>query len=135
MALTPYSVSPRRTDHKRGPKPTKYSVTFIRLHLAVAKWPSSWTMTITMMATMTISSALRPAAKKRATTAAITTASRTNAHHPDPVVASPAGEPGVGGGPGSVGGTPPSWFGPSSPGPSSIGLPSTGRPPPPADGR
>jgi hypothetical protein len=55
MAFTPYSVSPRRNDHSRGPKPRKYSVTFMWLHLAVAKWPSSWIMTMTMMATMTMS--------------------------------------------------------------------------------
>ena len=50
----PYSVSPRRIDHRRGPKPRKYSVTFIRLHLAVTKWPSSCSMTMTMMATITM---------------------------------------------------------------------------------
>src|SRR4051794_38623197 len=29
MALSPYSVSPRRNDQSFGPKPTKYSVTFM----------------------------------------------------------------------------------------------------------
>src|SRR6516165_9823184 len=46
MAFTPYSVSPLRTDHRRGPNPTKYSVTFMPAHLAVAKWPSSCSITI-----------------------------------------------------------------------------------------
>ena len=46
MALTPYSVSPRRTDHSRGPKPTKYSVTCMPARLAVMKWPNSCSMTM-----------------------------------------------------------------------------------------
>ena len=46
MALMPYSVSPRRTDHSRGPKPTKYSVTFMPARLAVTKWPNSCSITI-----------------------------------------------------------------------------------------
>ncbi len=50
----PYSVSPRRKDHRRGPNPTKYSVTFMPLRLAMVKWPSSWSMTMTMMETTTI---------------------------------------------------------------------------------
>ena len=51
----PYSGSPRRKDHRRGPKPTKYSVTFMPLRLATRKWPSSWSMTMTMMEATTIS--------------------------------------------------------------------------------
>ena len=35
MAFTPYSVSPRRKDHTRGPKPRKNSVTFMPARLAV----------------------------------------------------------------------------------------------------
>ena len=34
MALTPYSVSPRRNDQMRGPKPRKNSVTFMPARLA-----------------------------------------------------------------------------------------------------
>src|ERR687892_478018 len=41
MALKPYSVSPRRNDHSRGPNPTKNSSTLIPNHLAVTKWPAS----------------------------------------------------------------------------------------------
>ena len=51
----PYSVSPRRNDHRRGPKPTKYSVTFMPPRLAATKWPSSWSMTMTMIEATTIS--------------------------------------------------------------------------------
>ncbi len=50
MALIPYSVSPLRIDHSRGPKPKKYSVTFIPDHLAVMKCPVSWIITMAMMA-------------------------------------------------------------------------------------
>ena len=46
MALTPYSVSPLRTDHSRGPKPTKYSVTFMPARLAVMKCPNSCSITM-----------------------------------------------------------------------------------------
>jgi hypothetical protein len=35
MALSPYSVSPRWKDHRRGPKPMKNSVTFMPAALAV----------------------------------------------------------------------------------------------------
>jgi len=37
MALIPYSVSPRRNDQMRGPKPTKNSSTLIPNHLAMPK--------------------------------------------------------------------------------------------------
>src|SRR5512133_1057928 len=43
MAFTPYSVSPRRVDHKRGPNPTKNSVTLILNAFATAKCAASWT--------------------------------------------------------------------------------------------
>src|SRR5438552_1572421 len=46
MALIPYSVSPRFTDHRRGPKPMKNSSTLILNHLAMPKCAASW-MTIT----------------------------------------------------------------------------------------
>ena len=42
MALMPYSVSPRRNDHRVGPKPTKYRVAFILNNLAVPRCPASW---------------------------------------------------------------------------------------------
>src|SRR5207249_8374963 len=35
IALSPYSVSPRRNDHRVGPNPAKYRVTFIPNALAV----------------------------------------------------------------------------------------------------
>src|SRR5580704_16249394 len=79
MALTPYSVSPRRIDHSRGPKPTKNSVTFIRLHLAVAKCPASWPITMMTTATITRKRSPRPVATNTAATAAITRARRTRA--------------------------------------------------------
>jgi len=41
-ALTPYSVSPRRKLHSRGPKKRKNWVAFIPVQRAVRKWPSSW---------------------------------------------------------------------------------------------
>ena len=46
----PYSVSPLRTDHSRGPKPKKNSVAFMPDHLAATKWPASWSMTTAAMA-------------------------------------------------------------------------------------
>src|SRR6266498_4642613 len=52
MALNPYSVSPRRKDHSRGPNPTKNSSTLIPNSLAEKKWPASWTITTTMRTTM-----------------------------------------------------------------------------------
>jgi hypothetical protein len=76
MALTPYSVSPRRTDHSRGPKPTKYSVTFIPAHLAVTKWPNSCSITITMMMATKSSTSPRPAMTKMAVMRASATRSR-----------------------------------------------------------
>ena len=53
MALTPYSVSPRRVDHSRGPKPRKNSVTFMPDHLAVMKCPNSCSMIIRIRAATT----------------------------------------------------------------------------------
>ena len=41
-ARTPYSVSPRRKLHRRGPNPMKNWVAFMPVHLAVTKCPSSW---------------------------------------------------------------------------------------------
>ncbi|HCB37644.1 MAG TPA: hypothetical protein DEP66_05475, partial [Acidimicrobiaceae bacterium] len=41
MALRPYSVSPRRTLHRRGPNPRKNSVARMPVRRAAAKWPSS----------------------------------------------------------------------------------------------
>ena len=46
MPFTPYSVSPRRTDQSRGPKPTKYSVTCMPAHFAVMKCPNSCSITM-----------------------------------------------------------------------------------------
>src|SRR5581483_8880328 len=66
MALTPYSVSPFVTDHRRLPNPKKNSVTFMPVHLAVAKWPSSWSITISTTAKITatvFSTPVRVAAK------------------------------------------------------------------------
>src|SRR5450755_889462 len=77
MALTPYSVSPRRTDHSRGPKPTKYSVSFMPAHLAVAKWPSSCSMTTATRMAMNSSRSPSPASTKRTVTRASTTRRRT----------------------------------------------------------
>jgi hypothetical protein len=37
IALTPYSVSPRRKDHNVGPKPAKYCVAFMPKRLAVSR--------------------------------------------------------------------------------------------------
>ena len=54
MAFTPYSVSPRRNDHSRGPKPTKNSVAFIPARRAMTKWPSSWSITMVKRATIKI---------------------------------------------------------------------------------
>ena len=51
-ALIPYSVSPRRVDHKVVPKPTKYWVTFMPNFLAVTKWPLSCSITEKRRATM-----------------------------------------------------------------------------------
>ena len=45
-ALTPYSVSPRLNDHKRGPKPTKNSVTFMPERFAAKKCADSCSMMI-----------------------------------------------------------------------------------------
>ena len=50
-AFTPYSVSPRRNDQIRGPKPTKNSSTLIRKIFAIVKWPASCTTTTSMMVT------------------------------------------------------------------------------------
>src|SRR5438132_6398620 len=50
-AFTPYSVSPRRTDHTRGPKPTKNSSTLIPKSLAKPKCALSWMRIVTRMAT------------------------------------------------------------------------------------
>ena len=58
----PYSVSPLRIDHSLGPKPKKYSVTFIPAHLAVMKWPVSWIMTMAMMARTKATTGKVPAA-------------------------------------------------------------------------
>ena len=77
MALIPYSVSPRRIDQSRGPKPTKYSVTFMPPRLAARRWPSSWIITITMMATITISRSTAPARTATATMSATATSSST----------------------------------------------------------
>src|SRR6266542_4474487 len=41
MAFTPYSVSPRRNDHRRGPKPMKNSSILMPNSLAEKKWPAS----------------------------------------------------------------------------------------------
>ncbi len=65
IALTPYSVSPLRTDHRRGPKPTKYSVTFMPAHLAVAKCPSSCSITITMRMAMKRSRSPQPSSDEQ----------------------------------------------------------------------
>ncbi len=51
MALTPYSVSPRRVDHRVGPKPTKKRDAFMPNDLAVAKCPASCSMTESSSAT------------------------------------------------------------------------------------
>src|SRR6266516_7595732 len=51
MALMPYSVSPRRNDHSRGPNPMKNSSTLIRNSLAMPKWAASWTRITTRRAT------------------------------------------------------------------------------------
>ena len=59
-ALTPYSVSPFLIDHRRGPNPKKYSVTFIPAHLAVTKCPNSWSMTMAMMAKITAKNGENP---------------------------------------------------------------------------
>jgi hypothetical protein len=41
MALSPYSVSPRRNDQMRGPMPMKYLRTFMPNAFAVSRWPAS----------------------------------------------------------------------------------------------
>jgi len=55
-----------RIDHRLGPKPKKYSVTFIPDHLAVMKWPVSWIMTMAMMARMKATTGKVPAATDQA---------------------------------------------------------------------
>ena len=77
MAFTPYSVSPRLTDHKRGPNPTKYSVTFMPDHFAVTKWPSSCSITMAIRMTMKSRRSPRPAARKMAVITARPMSSRT----------------------------------------------------------
>jgi hypothetical protein len=61
MALIPYSVSPRRNDQRRGPKPTKNSSTLIPNHLATPKWAASWMTITTMRATKKATWATVPA--------------------------------------------------------------------------
>src|SRR5579875_4150204 len=84
MALIPYSVSPRRTDHSRGPKPRKYSVTFIPLHLAVAKCPSSWIITMPTRSAITTTRSPAPSSTATATATATTPTSGATARHPVP---------------------------------------------------
>src|SRR2546422_10573361 len=50
-AFTPYSVSPRIVDHRRGPNPTKNSSTLIPNHFAAPKCAASWIRIVTRMAT------------------------------------------------------------------------------------
>ena len=50
-ARTPYSVSPRRKLHRRGPKPRKNCVAFIPVSRAVTKCPVSWRKTEIRMPT------------------------------------------------------------------------------------
>src|SRR6266540_769687 len=50
-ALTPYSVSPRRNAHRRGPNPTKNSSTLILNAFATAKCAASWMRITRRMAT------------------------------------------------------------------------------------
>ena len=59
MARREYSVSPRRTLYTLGPKPSANSSTCIPAHLAVAKWPSSWTKTMTLK-TKIVAKIVRP---------------------------------------------------------------------------
>src|SRR6266545_1209614 len=61
MALIPYSVSPCRNDHRRGPKPTKNSSTLIPNHLATPKWAASWITITTTRATKNATWATVPA--------------------------------------------------------------------------
>ena len=80
MALIPYSVSPFRIDHNRGPNPRKYSLTFIPLSLAAVKCPSSWSMITAAMTAMTAMSLRKcpstPAATTRASTPTRTSTER-----------------------------------------------------------
>src|SRR5690606_26927677 len=48
-ALIPYSVSPRRNDHRVGPNPTKYRVASMPNAFAVPRWPASWRQIDTTM--------------------------------------------------------------------------------------
>ena len=50
MALTPYSIPPRRTDHRVGPNPAKNRVTRMPSSLAAVMWPTSCSRIDTRMA-------------------------------------------------------------------------------------
>ncbi len=95
IALIPYSVSPLRTDHSRGPNPRKYSVTFIPLSLAAVKWPASWSM-ITPAITATVTSTGRKWPSTASTTSTNSTASNPSSER--------RWSPGVGGGGGAFDG-------------------------------
>ena len=96
----PYSVSPRRIDHRRGPKPTKYSVTFIPAPLGRDEVAELVEHTMTMITSEDEQHGLAEHRRREAeaTMAATTTTRRTRPGRGASAAARAAGRPAEPGG-------------------------------------